>query len=230
MDFPKNHGTAVLIFANSSLAELENKPMGKRSELFDALTRHTLSTVTKTGLPFFLITEKQQLGNSFGERFVHAMEGLFNRGYDSIITIGNDTPSLLPSQILAAHKHLVAGKSALGPSKDGGFYLMGLHRSNFRTQAFLDLPWCTNRLALQLMSLLRSVGCPVLCLRTLLDLDTLEDLKSYICTTTATKNLVDIILQILFVQREETISRKTIISQYDSFSNYNKGSPLAFML
>jgi hypothetical protein len=230
MDFPKNLGTAVLIFANSPIAELENKPFGKRGELFAALTDHTLNTVKKTGLPYFLITEKQQLGNSFGERFVHAMEGLFNKGYNSIITIGNDTPSLLPSQILAAHTHLAAGKSVLGPSKDGGFYLMGLHISNFKAQAFLDLPWCTTRLAPQLMSLLNLVGGPVVRLRSLLDLDTLEDLRFYICSTHAIKALAGIILQILFEQRRETISQKTVISLYHTFSHYNKGSPQAFML
>ena len=130
--------TAILIFANSSKEEMKYKAIPKGNILFDVLTEHTLNTARKTGLPYFLMSEKEQIGSSFGERFVNAISSIFELDFDMVITIGNDTPQLKSSDIVRASKLLGAKKSVLGPSRDGGFYLMGIHKSQFDAKTFRE--------------------------------------------------------------------------------------------
>ena len=104
------HKTAILVFANSSQEEISHKAIPKSGLLFDMLTQRTLKTVKKTKLPYFHLTEEHQVGDSFGERFTNAIQMVFTKGFEQIITIGNDTPQLRVSHILDASGHLENGK------------------------------------------------------------------------------------------------------------------------
>ncbi|TMM58927.1 DUF2064 domain-containing protein [Maribacter algarum] len=180
MGYPSKHKTAILVFARSSQEEVAHKSIYNGGQLFDALTNHVLETVVKTQLPYFHFSEEKQTGNTFGERFTNAIKTIFEKGYEQIITIGNDTPQLEASHILEAEKQLSLNKSVLGPSVDGGFYLMGLHKSQFDAYAFQQLAWQTSDLSKQLLGLLKLRNADVYRLRTLSDIDTQADIKSII--------------------------------------------------
>ena len=98
----KNNQTAILIFANSAEFEAIQKPFQSSQLLFDALNLQTLKVVKKTGIPYFLSSEKNQTGNSFGERFTNAIQSVYDKGFENVITIGNDTPHLQSQHILKA--------------------------------------------------------------------------------------------------------------------------------
>ncbi|CAN0575163.1 unnamed protein product, partial [Ectocarpus sp. 12 AP-2014] len=68
--------------------------MPKGERVFETLTKETLRKVKRTKQPYFHISEKEQTGNSFGERFTNAIQTVFDKGYEHIITVGNDTPQL----------------------------------------------------------------------------------------------------------------------------------------
>ena len=121
------------------LANLTNKPSRK---------------VKKTGLPYFHFSEKEQQGNSFGERYIHAIQSVYNKGFENIITIGNDTPHLQTRHLVETAEKLQNNPIVLGPSKDGGYYLMGLRKSHFDTALFLKLPWQTSSLNRKILLLL----------------------------------------------------------------------------
>ena len=63
------------------------------------LNRHTIRQIEHSGLDYFHFTEKEQEGGDFGERFIHAIQSVFNKGYEYIITLGNDTPQLRTKHI-----------------------------------------------------------------------------------------------------------------------------------
>ena len=110
--------TAILVFARSSNEELRYKPFAIKTTLFDALTERTLQTVKKSRIPFYHLTENQQIGNSFGERFTNAVEAIFAKGYDKIITVGNDSPNLSKVHLEKALLKLERNESVIGPSVD----------------------------------------------------------------------------------------------------------------
>lgn len=221
-----NHKTAILIFARSSKEETTQKSIYNGVQLFDTLTNHVLETASKTQLPYFHFSEEQQIGNTFGERFSNAIQAVFEKGYEQVITIGNDTPQLKTFHILEAEKQLHSNKSVLGPSADGGFYLMGLHKSQFDAFAFEQLAWQTSNLSKQLLHLINQKNGEVFKLGTLYDIDTQEDVKSIISSTyRLSKKLLKALINTIHLQ-ENGCSTYSKEFQPLAFSiPYNKGSP-----
>ena len=144
--------------------------------MFDELNRLTLSTVKKTGIPYYHYSEKEQQGASFGERFANAIAAVFELGYDQVIAIGNDSPQLTSTTIKKAAKAISRDHFVMGPSFDGGFYLLGLHKEHFDKQAFLALGWQTKKLRAELLELLSQKAVTSYSLPPLRDLDTRQDL------------------------------------------------------
>lgn len=219
--------TAILIFANSSKEELKYKTIPKGSILFDGLTEHALNTARKTGLPYFLISETVQNGNSFGERFVNAISSIFAMDFDNVITIGNDTPQLKVSDLVKASRLIGARKFVLGPSKDGGFYLMGLHKSQFDAIAFRELPWKKNTLTNKIAALIAASNIDIIQLRVLLDLDTNADLKSILKGLKyRTGKIYQIILSLIITIRKIDLQGYISLSFNFNSTYFNKGSPV----
>lgn len=218
--------TAIMVFANSSKEELKHKAIPKGSILFEGLTEHAMLTAKKTGLPYFLLTEKEQYGNSFGERFVNAINSIFAMGFDNVITIGNDTPQLKVSDILKASRYLCAKNFVLGPSKDGGFYLMGLNRSLFNERAFRDLPWKTKLLTKKITELIEVSNIPIFQLRTLLDLDKYSDLKRILKGfRTTSEKIFQTIISLTAPLKKNIRLQGIFIRLYFVTTYFNKGSP-----
>ncbi|MEH6679607.1 MAG: DUF2064 domain-containing protein [Sediminicola sp.] len=217
--------TAILLFTRSPLLEWEAKPFGKKGELLSLLNGRALNTVKNCNLPFYIIDENEQRGSTFGERFVNALVSVFEKGHKGIIAIGNDTPSLKTAQLRTAAKIMESGRSVLGPSTDGGFYLLGVHRSTFEHQSFVNLPWCTNKLATSLVWLLESSGSTLVKLRRLLDLDTLEDLRAYMKGHDTISSIKYLLVRLFTVPQMAPIPRLALIYPYHRDFPHNKGSP-----
>lgn len=219
--------TAILIFANSGLQESFAKPFKSSALVFDQLNRETLKKVRATGLPYFHFSEKEQIGNSFGERFTNSIQSIYDKGYDTVISIGNDTPHLKSSQILLASQQLKTHDIVLGPSFDGGFYLMGLKKSHFSAETFLKLPWQTSRLSQSIYRLISSNKTNLYTLEVLSDIDTISDIKIVLYSK---KNISSRLRQLLFEVVSE--AKETVFSYLFSFQDlfqnnyFNKGSPI----
>ena len=227
MQSSQKHTTAVLVFANSSKEELEHKAIAKGHGLFDTLTKHTLETVRKTGLPYFHFTEKQQIGDSFGERFINAIQAVFDQGYETIITLGNDTPRLKKHHINEAKEQLRLQKTVLGPSLDGGFYLMGLHRSQFKSDAFRQLPWQTSGLLKAICTVFSDSGDEIHQLRVLSDIDTQSDLAlCYKINSGLHKALVQLLRTLFILRNNPPAYTENYRTAFYGSSYHNKGSPI----
>ena len=172
--------TAVLLFACSPEEESRRKQLWKADSLFKDLSLNTIRQIEKSGLDYFHFTEKEQKGSDFGQRFVHAIEKVFAKGYEYVITMGNDTPHLKASHIIQAAHHIGQGEFAIGPSTDGGFYMMGLSRSQFNPEEFIKLPWQTSKVRFALLQLLSTMGQKVHLLPVFMDLDNDHDILRFV--------------------------------------------------
>lgn len=168
---------ALLIFALSADAERQHKHVGASTALYEELTRHTLKTAEASGIPYFLFTEEEQKGNTFGERYTHAIRQIFALGYDGVITIGNDTPSLKAKHLNNAAANLGQGQAVIGPSLDGGFYLLAIPKSGFSEEEFLSVRWNSSAVFSQMQHYLQARFGSLVVLDTLIDLDSQSDIS-----------------------------------------------------
>ena len=221
-----NQKTAILIFANSAEKEAERKSF-LSAEVFAALNTQTLKTVEKSGIDYFHISEKQQIGTSFGERFSNAVESIFNKGFKNVITIGNDTPHLKTHHLVDTLQQLETKDVVLGPSKDGGFYLMGIKKAQFNKDTFTELPWQTNRLHKSIATIATTKKLEIQFLELLNDIDSKEDIQFIIDSFKAIPLAILKLLQKIFFDIKNTFYEVQITLFKASYSqNFNKGSPI----
>ena len=88
-----------------------------------------------------------QRGHDLGTRERALFEDLFAAGFDRAVIIGSDLPSL-PARVLidAITRLATPGRAVVGPSEDGGYYLLGLNRGDRDrgiADLFTDIRWST---------------------------------------------------------------------------------------
>lgn len=219
--------TAILIFANSSQEEVSQKNIYQGTQLFDYLNEQIIHKVVQTGLPYVIFSEKEQQGATFGERFANAIAEVFAKGFTKVITLGNDSPHLTKGHILAAANQLEHQQHVIGPSLDGGTYLIGLHKEVFDQQSFMNLPWQTSQVQKAVISYITTQGGTVHVLPVLRDLDDLTDIKQFLQTVQLTTDaLIQILLQLLKSVRMTIFTTPVFIFNTITRQLYNKGSPL----
>jgi rSAM/selenodomain-associated transferase 1 len=117
-----------------------------------------------------------QRGEDLGARIESAAVYAFARGRGSVVIVGTDSPTLPPSYVERAFASLSSGESdvALGPTEDGGYYLVGL-RQNF-AGLFGNVEWSTPRAYAQTAENVARAGLRLLELPRWYDVDTPADL------------------------------------------------------
>ncbi|MDW7693521.1 DUF2064 domain-containing protein [Flammeovirgaceae bacterium SG7u.111] len=158
----KNNHTAVLIFSHTPHQEAKEKSFTQKVNtqtnrtIASHLVEHTKKLVAQTPYPSFCISTPDQKGITFGERFTHAIQSVFAKGFSQVIAIGSDCPSLTSQDIQKSAKALERGKVVLGPATDGGTYLIGLQQESFDPEAFKNISWQTSSVFRELLSLCSS--------------------------------------------------------------------------
>lgn len=112
-----------------------------------------------------------QRGDAFGERLALATEDLLRIGFDSLCLIDSDSPTV-PQQAFAQAVDFLArpGDSiVLGPSDDGGYYLIGLKK--LHRQLFEGIDWSTERVLEQTIQRAGEMRLPVHLLPAWYDVD-----------------------------------------------------------
>lgn len=219
--------TAILVFANSAKKDGSVKKVSGNTLLFEAFTAQTLGITRDSGLPYYHFTEKEQQGNTFGERFTHALQSVFDKGYANVIAIGNDSPQLKTHHLLEAHQLLQQGKSVLGPSMDGGFYLIGINRNQFYREQFQALPWQLSSLLRETQAYFASNGEPVTLLNVLIDVDSKRDIMRLFNFTKSLAKRWLTLFSIIFHQKITIdYTHKKVFNTNFQDIPFNKGSPL----
>ena len=112
-----------------------------------------------------------QRGDAFGERLIFASEDLFRLGFESVCLINSDSPTV-PQRIFEQAARLLAqsgDRILLGPSDDGGYYLIGLKKP--QRDIFHGIDWSTAHVFSQTMQRAAGMGISVELLPTWYDVD-----------------------------------------------------------
>ena len=125
-----------------------------------------------------------QKGCDLGERLKNAFKTLFKKGYQGVCIIGSDSPDLPLELIDEAFLTLTHGQNpegvvpegvVLGPTEDGGYYLIGMDRP--LDVLFTDIPWSTERVLTETIKRAEEAGIRVSTLKKWHDIDTPADLE-----------------------------------------------------
>ncbi|GAA4270792.1 DUF2064 domain-containing protein [Aquimarina gracilis] len=223
-----NSNIALLVFSLSTEAEVKNKPFFEQRNLATSLSNKTKKIAKHSGLPIIYFDETKQSGSSFGERFSNALQNVFESGYDKIITIGNDCPQLDVRHIRKAEEALANGNSAIGPTFDGGFYLLGISKDDFDYNSFLHFSWNSNAVYNEVFNSIATNHDDCLVLQKLRDIDFLYDLEKL-----SLKDIYDVELYRSIQAIQTAGSGNYSDNDLTTFKllqaiTFNKGSPFSF--
>jgi rSAM/selenodomain-associated transferase 1 len=112
-----------------------------------------------------------QRGDKFGERLYLAVEDLFKCGFNSVCLIDSDSPTVPAENFAEAVELLCTSEDSvvLGPSDDGGYYLIGVKKPH--RHLFEQIDWSTKRVLNQTIQRATEIGREVKLLPTGYDVD-----------------------------------------------------------
>ena len=114
---------------------------------------------------------------NFGDCLFVAIEQVLARGHGSAVVLNSDSPTL-PTALLVETARLLAqpgDRAVLGPSSDGGYYLLGLKAPHRRM--FADVAWSTEHVARQTRERAAEIGLELHVLPEWYDVDDLASLQ-----------------------------------------------------
>ena len=117
-----------------------------------------------------------QQGGDLGQRMNNAFEQVLKQNHKAVI-IGSDCPDISKDIIEEALSALDEFDCVVGPSFDGGYYLLGMRNHN--PQLFENIKWSSDSVLESTLTIIKEMGLTVHQLSPLRDIDTIDDLKFY---------------------------------------------------
>ena len=155
---------ALIVFTrNPELGKVKTRlaaTIGNQSalEIYKLLINHTVSITSSINVDKYVFyseniqqndawnpvvfIKKLQNGNDLGERMKNAFDLLFKKGYQKIVIVGSDIYELDSQDIEDSFIALKKSPYAIGPAKDGGYYLLGMTQLN--KKIFENKNWGTD--------------------------------------------------------------------------------------
>ena len=85
-----------------------------------------------------------QKGNNLGERLKNGFTHVYNKAWINAIALASDIPDRSEDIVLEACATVKNKDVVIGPSPDGGYYLIGFKRTTFFPEIFDKIAWSTN--------------------------------------------------------------------------------------
>lgn len=121
-----------------------------------------------------------QRGDDLGRRMENCLRDAFSRGFHRVILIGSDIPDLPGEIVTDAFRFLNTFDCVIGPSIDGGYYLIGFRNDSLLPEAFKGIRWGTDTVLEKTTEILKRYHLTTHLLRTWGDIDTIDDLKRFL--------------------------------------------------
>jgi len=120
-----------------------------------------------------------QEGHDLGERLDNALTFYLSRGYERVVIMDSDSPTLPPDYLSRAF-HILSDSAdvVLGPCDDGGYYLIGLKKPIPRL--LREVHMSTPTVAADTMALAKEEGLNLVMLPTWYDIDDIASLSRLI--------------------------------------------------
>jgi uncharacterized protein len=141
----------------------------------------TIAYYPAAAAPFFHalapdLARVPQVGDGLGERLDHLMTDALARGASQVVVMSSDSPTLPAAYVTAAFAALAGGHDVvLGPSDDGGYYLIGVVAPQPRL--LREVPMSTPTVLHDTLALAATLGLRVALLPPWYDIDTATDLS-----------------------------------------------------
>lgn len=166
--------------------------------LYKNFVLDALSTIRQLNVPFQICFEPEsarnkmkqwlgeqysysaQKGSNLGDRMKNALAQTFEKNCSRTILIGSDLPDLPAAFLSEALQSLESNHAVLGPSYDGGYYLIGSSKAHFLPEVFDGISWSTRNVFQQTIDVLKKHSRKVHILPQWFDVDTHADLKDFI--------------------------------------------------
>jgi len=123
----------------------------------------------------FRLVLMDQAGKDLGARMQNALAEARRRSFDAAIIIGTDCPTLPAEYIIEAFKLLKKHSLVLGPSLDGGYYLVGC--TGDPPAIFEGIEWGTEHVLRQTLRRISRKKMDAVLLPFWYDIDSFEDLR-----------------------------------------------------
>jgi rSAM/selenodomain-associated transferase 1 len=161
----KNQDTCVLLFVkNPEKGKVKLRLSAglneeRVQELYRCFVQDSIATVKKIQTSLFICfyppeAEKKfkdwlgstfsflpQEGSDLGERMKNCFIQAFTQGFQRVILIGSDSPDIPRVFLHNAFAELQTHDVVLGPSTDGGYYLIGFQDTTFLPAVFEGIHW-----------------------------------------------------------------------------------------
>lgn len=121
----------------------------------------------------------RQRGNNIGERMHNAFFDVLAQGFERCVITGSDSPDLPVEIVNEAFYKLESVDAVLGPSTDGGYYLIGCKRQSLRQSIFKDIHWSTAGVFKETVKRIDEAGLKLALLPQWSDIDEFDDLKKF---------------------------------------------------
>ena len=148
------------------------------------------------------------LFNGFGDRLYFAVEDLFKCGFGSVCLIDSDSPTVPGKDFQQAVELLstIEDRVVLGPSDDGGYYLIGVKKPH--RHLFEQIDWSTERVLDQTIQRATEIGLEINLLPAGYDVDdgaSLRRLSNELLTDTTRADIAPYTRKFLasFVERKK---------------------------
>lgn len=137
--------------------------------------REAVAALLPAGTPLI-----SQRGRDLGERLSTIFDGIIDSHYEMVVIIGSDSPDIPLAYIQDALGLLneKRGRVVLGPSEDGGYYLIAMDSPH--TIPFERVSWGSDTVLNETIEGCRRGGIEVVLLPTWRDVDRVEDLEPLI--------------------------------------------------
>jgi len=198
----KQEKTALIVFAREPIDGKVKTRLSKDlptptvTRLYKAFVKDVLAVASKTrcdqriiyyagsgsSIPFLRKAGNQfqlrrQMGKDLGERMYRAFAYCQKKHFERIVIIGTDCLTLTSQDIERALKELEFNDCVLGPSKDGGYYLIALNVAH--KKLFESVRWGTSSVLIQTLRKARQLKRKVFLLPKREDIDTVQHLERF---------------------------------------------------
>lgn len=121
--------------------------------------------------------KKLQVPGDLGMKMLHAFEEAFNRNYKKVAIIGSDCYDLNQKLLEEAFQKLNTSDMVIGPSVDGGYYLLGMRK--LISVLFQNKQWSSDTVFRDTKEEIEKAGLSLKLLPVISDVDVAADLGDW---------------------------------------------------
>jgi len=114
-----------------------------------------------------------QPDGDLGEKLQYIYNKAFNASFSAVCAIGTDDPEVSAAALAHAFSALEDSEVAVGPARDGGYYLIGL-KDNYK-ELFINIPWSSDQTLSATRTAASRLGLHLVTLPVHCDIDTEAD-------------------------------------------------------